>query len=311
MAAIAIDLGGTKICGAVFNENGITPARKKIPLGSAEGKDAGKLIISLIEELANGKQPEGIGVSVPGIARHTTGTVWAPNIKGWEDYPLLKEISTSFGKSRIVIESDRTCSIMGEIWKGSALGCKNVIFMAVGTGIGAGIMIDGKIVHGADDIAGATGWMALSLPYSDEYRDCGCFEYYASGKGITEHAKKLLKEESSGKDNFLKTADPSKLTTVEVFEAYDRNDPVAVEVLDKAVVMWGMAAANFVSLFNPEKIIFGGGVFGPAVKFLDAIMKEALKWAQPVSIRNVRFEPSSLGNDAAIFGSAYMAMNHN
>ncbi|HLP73272.1 MAG TPA: ROK family protein [Bacteroidales bacterium] len=308
MPFIAVDLGGTKLAGAVFDKDGII-RRQRLSLGMAEGTRVGKMIISLISSLAGDEVPEGIGISVPGIARHATGTVWAPNIPGWDDYPIKDEIAGAFGnKVSIVIESDRTCSMMGEAWKGSARGCRNAIFLAVGTGIGAGIMSDGRIIHGSDDIAGATGWMALSAPYLEEYRQCGCFEYYASGRGIAENAIRLLGR-SDGHESFLSRIKPGELVAQDVFRAYGQNDTVAVEVLHKAVQMWGMAAANFVSLFNPEKIIFGGGIFGPAVSFIDEIKQEAERWAQPVSMRKVKFEASSLGSDAAIYGSAFLAMS--
>lgn len=307
MSVIAVDLGATKLAGAVFDKDGITDCRKKLSVGRAKGKGIGEMIISLISDLSEGGSPEGIGICIPGIAHQASGTVWAPNLPGWENYPLRDEITGAFGRTvKVTIESDRTCCIIGEVWKGSAQDCRNVIFLAVGTGIGAGIMADGKIIHGSDDIAGATGWMALSNPYSEEYRQCGCFEYYASGRGIAEHAARILR--STRINSSLRKIKPEELVASDIFRAFDCNDPVAIEVLNKAVEMWGMAAANFVSLFNPEKIIFGGGVFGPAVRFLDDIASEASKWAQPVSMKKVKFESSALGSDAAIFGSAYMAI---
>src|SRR5678815_4753324 len=113
-----------------------------------------------------------------------TGKVWAPNIPDWGDYPLLEEVENVSGEIPVTIDSDRACYILGELWQGNARGCTDAIYLSVGTGIGAGILTDGKVLRGSHDIAGAIGWMALTRPFSEEYTDCGCFETYASGEGI-------------------------------------------------------------------------------------------------------------------------------
>ena len=100
----------------------------------------------------------------------------------------------------------------------------------------------------------------------------------------------------------------SRLTAKDIFAAYDSNDKLAVAVINHAIEYWGMAVANLVSLFNPEKIIFGGGVFGPALKFLDAIYDEAKKWGQPISMQQVKLEAAALGNDAGLYGAGFLAL---
>src|SRR6185436_14112253 len=98
------------------------------------------------------------------------------------------------------------------------------------------------------------------------------------------------------------------LSAKDVFEAYEMGDELSKKVIANAIKCWGMATANLVSLFNPEKIVFGGGVFGPALKFLDQIYLEAKKWAQPISIQQVKLEGSLLGNDAGLYGAAWLAI---
>jgi len=219
-------------------------------------------------------------------------TVWAPNIPGWKNYALEKEIRRGLKSNHILIriESDRTCYIVGEQWRGAAKGCSDAIFLAVGTGIGAGIIVDGRVIHGANDIAGAVGWMALQPPWQTKFKECGCFEYHASGTGIARKVGRIAPE---------------------AFEAYENGNTVAKKVINEAVLFWGMAVANLVSTFNPQKIIFGGGVFGPAGKLLPRIYTEAKKWAQPVSIRQVKLIKSKLGGDAGLFGAARLALNPN
>jgi glucokinase len=306
---IGIDLGGTKITGAVFDREGTVVGKQSALLEQRQGKDVGELVRATVARLiaqhgAGEACVEAIGVCVPGIANSKTGKIWAPNIGGWDDYPLQQELEASFRTARVSIASDRTCYILGECWQGAAQGCSNALFIAVGTGIGLGILADGNILHGHGDIVGATGWMALRVPYREAYKACGCFESYASGNGIARQVQQRL-EKGRYRKSALRKKTPASVTAQDVFHAYGRNnkDPLAALVVNNAIAMWGMAAANLVSLFNPEKIIWGGGVFGPATQYLGRIYEEACRWAQPVAIKQVRFEASRLGGDAGLYGA--------
>lgn len=314
MAVIGLDLGGTKLAGAVFSSEGQVIFKDVRPLEKREGKEVGSLIKEMVKDLlakagSENITIEAVGACIPGISWSRTGKVWAPNIPGWDDYPLLEEISSvvDTSKIKVKIDSDRACYILGEAWLGAARGCRDAIFLAVGTGIGAGIMTDGNILRGSNDIAGAIGWLALDRPYMQKFVKCGCFEYHASGEGIARVAREYLLEDTEY-DGLLRHKSSESVTAYDVFSAYDENDPLAVKVFRTAVEFWGMTAANLVSLFNPEKIIFGGGVFGPAARFLDDIMAEARKWAQPISINQVTLEVSQLGGDAGLMGAGYLAL---
>ena len=304
---IGIDLGGTKITGAVFDRAGTVLRKQSALLDGLAGKEVGALvrmtIIRLIASQGAGEEHvAAVGVCVPGIVNSKTGRVWAPNIAGWEDYPLQQELEAAFRPLRIDIASDRTCHILGESWKGAAQGCRDALFMAVGTGIGLGILAGGKILHGHGDIAGATGWMTLKTSYRDEYKIYGCFESHASGNGIARQVRQLL-EKNRYADSSLYKQTPASVTMQHIFHAYENRDPLATQVINKAIMMWGMASANLVSLFNPEKILWGGGVFGPAACLIDRIYEEACRWAQPIAIKQVRFEVSQLGGDAGLYGA--------
>jgi glucokinase len=309
-AVIALDLGGTKLASGLFVGGKGPIARRALPLASRQGDKVAKLILSEVRRLEHAASRRGwpiraVGISVPGIARRN-GCVWAPNIPGWDDYPLRGEIQHALSDShgKVVVESDRAASILGEAWRGAARGCRNAVFLAVGTGIGAGMLIDGRLLRGAHDIAGAIGWLALDRPFQAEYEACGCLESNASGEGIAKAAKVIIARRK-GYRGPLRSK--SRLTAHDVFAAYERADVVAKEVLAAATEFWGMASANLVSLLNPEMIVFGGGVFGPASRFLEAIAVEARRWAQPVAVQHVKFEISQLGGDAALYGAAYVA----
>jgi len=312
MVYIGLDLGGTKISGALFSESNTILLQETLLLEGREGKDVAELIFSLCEKLIEHgsirmDDEKSIGICIPGIAYSKTGNVWAPNIPGWENYPLRDELKRCLPHSYVIVESDRTCYILGETSQGVAKGCNNAIFIAVGTGIGAGILIDGRVLHGASDIVGATGWMALQPPYSNDYDQCGCFETYASGTGIALQARNLIKQDPYYKGK-LSEIPLDHITAHEVFDALESKDPIAVQVIDKAIEMWGMASANFVSLFNPEMLIFGGGIFGPAAEFIDRIYLEAQKWAQPISIKQCKFAATHLPNLAGLYGAGAIAI---
>ena len=307
MATLGIDLGGTKLAMALFAETGELLVKETRQLGDRKGAQVGRLIQDELKRHIASAEIDGVGVSIPGISRQKTGTVWAPNIEGWDDYPLLSELTGVAGNIPVLIDNDRACSILGEQWKGIAKGCKDAIFIAVGTGIGAGILTGGNILRGSNDIAGAIGWMALPKPFESKYISCGCFEFYASGDGIPKFALEVLDTDPTG--SVLRVYQREQLNARHVFDAYDEEDPVAGMIIRECVSYWGMAAANLVSIFNPEKVIFGGGIFGPAAKFISNIKDEATKWGQPISMKQVSFEHSALGADAAVYGAAFLAMH--
>lgn len=311
MSVIGIDLGGTKLALALFTEDGEILARESNPLAGRSGAEVGALLRTRLQALLDSPATAGdpvraTGVAVPGIYHAATGRVWAPNIPGWSDYPLLDEVREAVGdRLRVGMDSDRAACILGEVWRGSARGSRNAVFIAVGTGIGAGILVDGEVLRGARDIAGAIGWMALDRPRRPEFEGYGCFEYQASGPGLVRYAHDLLARQGSRRSA---AAGVDLSTTEGIFAAYAAADPVATEVVENAVQLWGMAAANLVSLFDPEVVIFGGGVFGPANALLGRIRDEALRWGQPISTPQVPFEVSALGGDAGLYGAGQLAL---
>lgn len=315
IAVVGIDIGGTKISAALFRHDGKVLQKEIRPVDGRKGNEVVELIIDLVRGLISFAKNTSfnvvaIGACVPGIYNPVKKTVWAPNIPNWDNYPLWQELNDRLNSPSIiiVIESDRSCYILGEVWKGSAQGCSDAIFISVGTGIGAGILSNGRIITGSSGIAGAIGWMALESPYETKYNDYGNFEYYASGNGIARSAREALRK-SGRPTSILDDIPVHELTSHHIFKALKKKDPVAVEVVQKAVRYWGMAVANLVSIFNPEKVIFGGGVFGPAGVLLDKILEESKKWSQPLAILEISLEVTTLDGDAGLIGAGYLAIN--
>jgi len=306
---IAIDLGGTKCAGAAIAEDGKIIHKYKEKISGLKGAEVSHIINNLIHKIIEAVQGSytvsGVGISVPGISYQKKGTVWAPNIPGWDNYPLMDDLKEKLGDYMTIhIDSDRACCISGEAWQGVAKGYQNAIFLAFGTGIGAGILMDGRILRGNSDIAGAIGWMALDHHYPEGYKQFGCFEYNASGNGLTRLAQDTFRKQA------LKTAlDIESLKAEDIFDAYERGDLLAIETIDLAVDYWAKGVANLVSIFNPEIIIFGGGVFGPGLNLLDRIYEKSKQWAQPVAINQVKLVGGALGVNAQLLGAAQLVMN--
>jgi glucokinase len=166
VALLGIDLGGTKLSGAGFTEEGLILFKESVSLENRIGSAVGKLVTDNIstltkEAVSNGSAIDPIGISVPGISNSRAGTVWAPNIRGWEEYHLSAEVNKVTCDIPALIDNERACCILGEVWEGNATGCKDAVFLAVGTGMGAGILFNDEVLRGNIDIAGAIGWMAL------------------------------------------------------------------------------------------------------------------------------------------------------
>lgn len=313
-----IDVGGTKIASALFTRAGEISAREKVAIDKAGGDAAAAQIAGRIDALAGAAVAAGgrlaaVAISVPGIASSTSGKVWAPNIPGWDQYPLLDRIRDYSGGHvpkvhvPLVLESDRSAYVAGEAWRGAAAGAKDVAFLAVGTGIGAGIISGGRIVHGHEAIAGAVGWFALDPSFKPEYASMGCFEAEASGNSVARKARERL---AAGRPSLMLGLAGGRLeaVTAETVAAAARTgDPLAAEIVADAVSYLAMGVANIVSILNPETVVLGGGLFQAADLFLEPVRREYRRWAQPLAAQAVRIELSALGEDAGLYGCGKLA----
>jgi glucokinase len=228
-----------------------------------------------------------MGMIVPGIYFAGTGEVWAPNLWGHANVPLRAELEREL-KISVEIDSDRAGYVTGERWLGAARGLKDVVFLAVGTGIGAGIISGGRLVRGAADISGAVGWFALNREYREVYRELGCWEAEAAGPALARRMGASSAEE--------------------VVASARKRDAAAKQAVEQSAMYLGMGIANIVSILNPEMIVLGGGLMQAADLFLEPIRRTVAQWAQPVAAKQVRIELTQLGEDAGLLGAARLAL---
>jgi glucokinase len=306
-----IDVGGTKLASALFTGDGRMLGRTKAPLEHTTAEGPVGQIVRLIRSLENKAQRQGgalcaIGLCIPGVVFGRSGRVWAPNIPGWDRFPLRGRLAAKT-KTPLVLDSDRSAYVLGEQWCGAAKGRKDVVFLAVGTGIGAGILSGGRLIRGSRDIAGAVGWFGLDPRFKSEYADMGCFEAEASGGSVGRKARELL---AAGEPSPMKSMANGRIENVTaqtVVEAARTGDPLARHILDTVVVYLSMGIANIVSILNPEMIVLGGGLFQASDLLLEPVRREFRRWAQPLAARQVKVELSALGEDAGLYGAAKLA----
>ncbi len=281
---LALDLGGSKLASALVDRHGRLshPSSQPTDLSSAD---------SVLEQLIRAaRRTRGralaVGVSVPGLVRRD-GTVWAPNLPGWKRVPVARHLARATGLP-VVVESDRNASVLGEAWVGAARGAADVIYLIVGTGIGAGILSGGRLVRGADELAGCAGWMVMH-----EGRSGATLEKLSAGPAIGAAGAAALGRKA--------------MTATEVFAAARRGHAGARGVVRQAALRLGLAVANLISLFNPEMVVLGGGVGASRQTLLAPLRRTALRWAQPLAARRVRIVASRLGTRAPLLGAARLA----
>jgi glucokinase len=308
---LAVDLGGTKVAAALMRVDGRILLREEEPtcqLGPQPGIDQ---IASLLEGLrvagkVDSSQVRGVGIGIPAVLEEGSDhVIWAPNLAGWRDVALRPALERRLGLP-VMVEYDGHTAILGEWWQGAGRGYRSLAMVIVGTGIGGGLILDGKLFRGRDRLAGAAGWFALTddADQMDPYgQSIGHWEALAAGPGIARRAQALLKDHPGSSLNQFET-----LTARLVFEAARRGDPLARQVVDQTASLLGLGVANIVSLVNPEIVILGGSIGRQDDLLLARLRQVVLRWAQPASARSVNIVASQLGADAGLYGAAYAVL---
>lgn len=294
---LGIDMGGTKVYGALSDLGGSVVDEKNIPQRSKTSEDSFALLTTLIDDLLtspklDGRNVHGIGVGAPGITHHQDGIVkWASTLH-WKDFPLKARLSERYPLP-ITVDNDVNLAAMGELWFGAGQNVQNMVMIAIGTGIGAGIIIDGALYRGASEASGEIGNM---LPGNEflgrNFEDFGALESVASGTGIAERARTIL-------HGTRPQADLVELTAEDVFEAARRDQEWAKVIINDTVDYLAIAIANLTVTFDPELIILGGGVSRSANMLVEPILQR-MRGTIPTLPKLV---VSSLGLKAGVMGA--------
>ncbi len=310
---VAIDLGASSISAALVTRQGKLIRQETNTLGGYQGEVVGALIEAQIEDLIAHAalkywQVIGIGISVPGICDQEHGTVRCPHIRGWEKFPLLQYLKDHLTRQElpVVLEAVQGCALMGEHWMGAARGTRDAVFIYAGEEIKAGILVNGTLIRGSFFMAGAIGWTGLQRNFESKFRNEGYLNYYTSVNGLVRSAESSVSK-SSGR--FFKKGTSAQYKPEDLFHLYEKKDPAVVDAIDQAIELWALTSANLVSLLNPEVILFGGRLFGPGKLVLERIYREAIRWANPAAMRQVKFLAGELQENAPLLGVAHMIFN--
>ena len=306
---LAVDLGGTKCCAAIVDRSGRILSRRTVAVDLSSPNAPVLQIIEVAKQLAalssSKRAFRAAGVAVPGLVR-PTGTVWAPNLPGWDRMPLASRLKRALGIP-VVVESDRNAAIVGESWRGAARGKSDAIVFMIGTGIGAGILSGGRVLRGAHELSGCAGWLTITEAKRAASSGIGELEWLAAGPAIARAAQERLE---AGEASSLSQIVCSSITARDVAAAARKADRVAIEIFRRAGTLLGYGIANMVSLLDPQVIILGGGLAAVSDLYLDSLRTAMLERAQPLSAPKVKVVVSKLGDKANLLGCARLAWDH-
>ena len=303
-----VDVGGTTVKLGLFNTSGDLMEKWEIPTvteddGKAILPDCAKSILKKMDERKMDRtEVVGVGIGAPGPV-DSEGTLYGAVNLGWGTMSLKKELQTLLNMP-VEAGNDANVAALGEAWQGGAKGYEDVVVVTLGTGVGGGIIINGKMVAGATGAAGEIGHMHVNYDETEPCNcgNCGCLEEYVSATGIVRMAKRKL-----AKDDRPSIMRKDDLSAKDVWDAVKAGDTVATEVAEDFGWYLGKAMALVANVSNPEIFVIGGGVSKAGNVLLDYIQKYYQKYAFK-GCRGALFTLATLGNDAGIYGAARLVL---
>ncbi|MDI3279973.1 MAG: ROK family protein [Bacillota bacterium] len=311
--AVGVDLGGTKLATALVSEEGRVLHSLVVPTRAEEG------VAAVLERMAEGvervlsaggvrrEEVAGVGIGAPGSLDRAAGRViFSPNL-GWKDVPLREALSRKLGGAAVVLENDANAAAWGEYRFGAGRGTRNFIYVTISTGIGGGIIVEGRLYRGAGGAAGEVGHMTILAggPRCSCGSD-GCWEALASGTAIARRAREAL---ALGEESALGELQRrgELVTAAQVARAAQRGDRLAQRILAETWFFVGVGLANLANLFDPERIALGGGVAQVGEPLLARARELVRLRALAGPAREVEVTLAALGGEAGVIGAAALA----
>ena len=304
-----VDIGGTTVKMGLFKTTGELLDKWEIPTRKDNGgehilPDVAAAIDAKLQEKGIDKDTvQGVGVGVPGPVT-PEGVVRKCVNLGWDVFNVEEKLS-SLCKLPVKAGNDANVAALGEMWQGAGKGAKNVVMVTLGTGVGGGVIVDGKIVAGSTGAGGEIG----HIPVNDEETDVcgcgkkGCLEQYASATGVVTMTKRKL----AASDTASTLRDIAEVTAKDVFDAAKAGDALALEVIEDFGKILGRTLAMIACVSNPEVIVIGGGVSKAGEMITDVVSKYFVPYTFH-ACRETQFKIAQLGNDAGIYGCVQMVL---
>ena len=305
--AFGIDLGGTTAKIGLFTTSGALLEKWEV---ATDTSNAGEHILENLAAAILGKmneqgiqpeQVEGVGIGVPGpVLDSSIVPIVCANLGGWGERNVSAQLSGLLNGLKVLVGNDANVAALGEIWMGAAKGAKNAVMVTLGTGVGGGVVVNGKVIDGVHGAGGEIGHITVNR---HETATCGCgkhgcLEQYSSATGVVRCMKKLLDENPDTPCVLRDTEFAAK----DVFDAARNGDALAAREVDEMSDTLGMALANIASTVDPEAFLVGGGVARAGDVLFAPLNKHFQEYAFK-SCREIPIKQASLGNDAGIYGA--------
>ena len=305
--AFGIDLGGTTAKIGLFTTSGALLEKWEV---ATDTSNAGEHILENLAAAVLGKmkeqsiqpeQVEGVGIGVPGpVLDSSIVPIVCANLGGWGERNVSAQLSGLLDGLKVLVGNDANVAALGEIWMGAAKGAKNAVMVTLGTGVGGGVVVNGKVIDGVHGAGGEIGHITVNR---HETATCGCgkhgcLEQYSSATGVVRCMKKLLDENPDTPCVLRGTEFAAK----DVFDAARNGDALAAREVDEMSDTLGMALANIASTVDPEAFLVGGGVARAGDVLFAPLNKHFQEYAFK-SCRETPIKQASLGNDAGIYGA--------
>jgi glucokinase len=311
--ALGVDIGGTKVAAGLVDAQGnilfqtrvAMPARESAAEGFAAVQSAIEAVFAAHTEARSSLS--GIGICAPGPLDPVTGVILnPPNVPCWRNFPLAAEVQRVFGEAARVDNDGNAAALAEAIW-GAGVGYRNVFYATLGTGVGAGIVFDGRIYHGRTGSAAEGGH--LTIDYRGPKCGCGkrgCIEAFCSGPAIARRAKERIVADSPGESKILALAGgkADAVTAEIVAEAFRQGDVIAAEVLRETADLLAIWAGNVIDLLEPDVFVFGGGIAQLMSGFFGRIREQLPNWCVNSRCLDIPLVQAKYGSDAGIAGAA-------
>lgn len=316
---IGIDLGGTNIAAGVVDENlnilkkGSVPTLASRPADEIVA-DMAKLCLDIVKDAGLSLSDiECAGIAAPGTANSETGVIEYANNLPFRNFPIAAKLSEMSGISRVIIENDANAAALAEAVAGAAKGERYSVMITLGTGVGGGIIIDGKVYSGFNHAGAELGHMVIS--HGGRHCSCGrdgCWEAYSSATGLINMTKEKIEEcKKSGRETMMtKMIEGSKVSGKTAFAAMKQGDAAAAEVVDEYISYLACGISNIINIFQPSVLSIGGGICGEGDNLLVPLNKAV--WGEVYNSENAErrteIRIAQLGNDAGIIGAAALGL---
>jgi glucokinase len=310
-SVLGIDIGGTKLAAGIVDLSGRILARAEIPTLAAEGPER---VLDRIVWLSQSVREspaavscriERIGIACAGPLDRQTGLILnPPNLPGWVRVPLVERIEVALGLPAF-LDNDANAAALGELRYGAGRGARSLVYLTVSTGIGGGIILDGKVWHGLRNGAGEIGHMTIEP--DGPLCGCGnqgCLEALASGPSIARRARELLE---SGRPSRLREL--PEVTAADVVRMAREGDPLATEIWRDTIRYLGLGVAAAITILAPDRVILGGGVAQAGEDLFEPLRSEVRRRVKLVAVESVPILPAALGKDVGILGAAALALD--